>query len=218
MPIVTALEMKRGKKERVRLFLDDQFALELPLIDAAKLQRGQDLSDTEVQGLIDESTVANAFEKAINLLSIRPRSIEEVRRHLVKARFADSDIANAIERLQRQGYVDDLAFARFWIENRDAFKPMSPRAVAHELYQKGVEREVFESVLVAIDVEAAAYRAATKQVWRYRGKTRYELRKKLGALLRRRGFDFDVIARVVSRLECELDESQPDFFAGDDAE
>jgi hypothetical protein len=32
-------------------------------------------------------------------------------------------------------------------------------------------------------------------------------------MLRRRGFDFDTIHLAVSRLEGELDESQPDFFA-----
>ena len=216
MPIVTTLEVKQGKKECVSLFLDDEFTLEIPLIQAANLRRGQNLSDAEVQGLIDESVVVKAFDKAINLLSIRPRSIEEVRRRLARAGFADSVVAAAIDRLREQRYVDDLAFARFWIENREAFKPMSPRAIAHELYQKGVERDVYDALLEAIDVEDAAYRSSKKQIWRYRGKMRYEFKTRLTAMLRRRGFDFDTISRVVLRLECELNESQPDFFAGDD--
>lgn len=215
MPTVTALEVRHGKKERVRLFLDHEFALELPMIQAARLHRGQHLSDAEVQGLRDECAVANASDKAIGLLSRRQRSCEEIRRHLVKAGFADAVISVVIERLRDQQFVDDHAFARFWIENRDAFKPMSARAIAHELYQKGVDRDVFEPLLENLDVEDSAYRASQKQMWRYQGKARLEFRSKLNAMLRRRGFDFDTISLVVARLERELDEAQPDFFAGD---
>ena len=41
MPIVTALEYQKRNKDRVKLYLDDEFACELPLVQAAKLQRGQ---------------------------------------------------------------------------------------------------------------------------------------------------------------------------------
>ena len=215
MPTVTALEIKPGKKQRVRLFLDHEFALELPMFQAARLHRGQDLSGAEVQGLIDECALVNACDKAIGLLSRRQRSCEEIRRHLVKAGFADAVITAAVEKLRDQQFVDDCAFARFWIENRDAFKPMSARAIAHELYQKGVDRDVFEPLLKDIDAEDSAYRASQKQMWRYRGKARLEFRSKLNAMLRRRGFDFDTISLVISRIERELDEAQPDFFAGE---
>ena len=216
MPTVAALEFKQGKQERVRLFLDNEIVLELPLILAARMHRGQNLSDADVQRLIDECAVANAFDKAVGLLSRRQRSCEEIRRHLARTGFADDVIAAAVEKLQDQRFVDDHAFARFWIENREAFKPMSPRAIAHELYQKGVERNVFEPLLKDIDAEAAAFRAAQKQIWRYRGQSRLDFRSNLNGMLRRRGFDFDTISLVISRLECEIDESQPDFFAGED--
>ena len=216
MPIVTALEYQKRNKDRVSLYLDDEFACELPLVRAAKLQRGHGLSTTEVQALIEGSLIENALDRAVNFLSYRPRSCQEVRRHLHKVGLGDSVIAAVMQRLQQQGYVDDFAFARFWIENRESFKPMSPRALAHELYQKGVDRDVFTGLLEKIDVDAAAYRAATKQLWRVRGRARNEFRKKLSALLQRRGFDFDTIASVVSRLQCELEESQPDYFTGDD--
>ena len=165
--------------------------------------------------MTDECAIVNAVDRAISLLTKRQRSCEEVRRHLVKAGFADAVIAMAIDRLRDQHLVDDLAFARFWIENRDAFKPMAPRAIAHEMYQKGVDRDVFEHLLEQIDAESAAYRASQKQIWRYQGKARLEFRSKLNAMLRRRGFDFDTISLVVFRLESELDEAQPDFFAGE---
>ena len=44
MPIVTDLNVKGGKRERVRLHLDDGSSFELPAVQAARLRRGQDIS------------------------------------------------------------------------------------------------------------------------------------------------------------------------------
>ena len=74
-------------------------------------------------------------------------------------------VAIVVDRLRQQGIVDDVSFARFWIENRERFKPMAPRALQYELSQKGVSPDIIESLLPAIDAEASAERAAEKQIW-----------------------------------------------------
>ena len=110
-----------------------------------------------------------------------------------------------------------MAFARFWIENRDTFKPMAPRALRFELYQKGISDEILNTLFEEmLDVEDSAYRAAKKQIRRYKGKTRQEFRHKLGGKLQRRGFNYGVITDVLNRLLEEMDESDPDYFALDE--
>ena len=158
------------------------------------------------------------MDLALRYLSSRPRSADEVRRRLAKAGTNPIVIAAAMQRLREQQYLDDAAFARFWIENRQAFNPMSARAITYELVQKGVDREAFEGLLADIDEDAAASDAAKKQLWRYRSKTRGEFRARLGAMLKRRGFDYETIARAVEGLEKEVDQTQVDFFACEKAE
>ena len=218
MPIITALKVQKRNKERVNLYLDDEFAFGLPLMEAAELRCGQCLTEAEIEALIYEGEIQTAFQRAVRFLSYRPRSVEEVRRYLVKKELPDSVAAAVIDRLQRRGYVDDRAFARFWIENRNAFKPMAPRALRYELRQKGVDADVFQALVEELDVEDAAYRAAVKHIWRYRGKTSQEFKRKLGAMLQRRGFYEDVIQTVILRLQAELAKSDPDCFACADEE
>ena len=90
MPIVTGIQGPAKNSERVRLYLDDEFAFDLPLLEAAKLQCGQALSREEVQALNNESRMQGAFDRAVNYLSMRPRSSEEIRRHLVKSGISDA--------------------------------------------------------------------------------------------------------------------------------
>lgn len=214
MPVVTALEVQKRNKDRVNVYLDDEFAFGLPLLEAAKLRKGQNLTDEEIEYLTNEDAIQKAVDRAINFLSFRPRSTHEVRQNLVKKEIPESVIDIVIERLQRLGYIDDLAFARFWIENRDSFKPMSPRALKYELHQKGIEDSILNPLLEDIvDVQDSAYRVIVKRKWSYQGKTRQEFKKKLSGLLQRRGFHYGVITDVINRLMEELDEEEPDYFA-----
>lgn len=213
MPIITALRVQSGGGDRISLYLDDKYAFDLPLICVAGLGAGQELSEAEVKALDSKSTVKAAHDRAENYLSFRPRSTEEVHRHLVKSGVSDSVAAIVVDRLRQQGTVDDVSFAQFWIENRERFKPMAPRALRYELSQKGVDQDIVESLLGAVDAEASAERAAEKQIWRYRGKSRNDFRRKLGSWLYRRGFDRDTIHGVIDRLEAALDQSEPRYFA-----
>lgn len=213
MPIITGLRVQRKGRDRVSLYLDDAFAFDLPLVCAAGLHTGQALSQADVKALDDQRQQNAAYERAVNYLSYRSRSCQEVRRHLAKSGIPPAIAEVVLERLRRQGAVDDAAFARFWIENRERFKPMAPRALRYELRQKGVSEDIIASLLESIDAEASAARAAQKHIWRFRGETRGEFRRKLSSRLYRRGFDHDAIRCALDRLEAELDDSDPSYFA-----
>lgn len=217
MPVITALEVQKRNKERVNVYLDDEFAFGLPIMEAAKLRKGQTLTTAEIDALTNEDAIQQAVNRAVDYLSYRPRSTHEVRQNLIKKEIPDSVIHIAIERLERLGYLDDTAFARFWIENRDNFKPMSPRALRYELRQKGVTDTVLDPLIEDIvDVHESAYRAIEKRKWRFKGKTRHEFKHKLGGMLQRRGFHFGVANDVIQRLMDELEEEDPDYFTYDD--
>ena len=218
MPVVTGLEVFQRDKERVRLFLDEEYVMDLPAIEAARLSHGQSLTESEVAELSDAECCQRAFDQAIRFLSFRPRSVEEVRRHLVKKKVPESVLAVAIERLQQRDYLDDLEFARFWISNRDRFKPMGSRALRFELRQKGVDGEIVDDLLAEFDEAGTAYRAAQARMSRYRGNTRHVFRQKMSAMLRRRGFGEYAIKDAVLSMQAELEACDPDYFHGDDAD
>ncbi len=212
MPVITALEVNKRDKERVKLYLDDEFILSLPRVEAARLIIGQPLSQREVEALADTDAEQRAFDRALRFLSFRPRSAQEVRRNLKKHKVDDAHIAPVLERLERLGYLDDVGFAKFWLENRARFKPMGPRALRYELRSKGVADDIIETLLTDIDADEAAYRAAAGRANRIKRTTRQAFRRKLNGLLRRRGFEADTIRDVVLRLEREFEAADADYF------
>ncbi len=209
---VTALEVQKRNKERVNVYIDGEFAFGLNMMDAAALRKGQELSEADVARLQHADAIIKAVDAAANFLSYRPRSSAEVRQSLEKKQFQPGVVEAAMQRMTDLGYLDDSAFARYWVENRSTFKPRGPLALRTELRQKGVPDAIIREVVEDVDAEELAYRAAQKKLSRYRGGTLQDFKRKLGGHLQRRGFGYDVVNPVLNRLIDDLSESEPDFF------
>jgi regulatory protein len=210
--IITALEVQKRDKQRVNIYIDDEFAFGLSLIEAARLRKGQVLSEAEINALRNEDDVQRAVDSAAHFLSYRPRSMQEVRRNLTEKDLPAEVVEAAVSRLAVMGYVDDEAFARYWVQNRDEFKPLSQRALRQELRQKGIADAVIAAVLAEQDESSLAYKAASGQLRKLRNRTQREFKTKLAAFLQRRGFMYSTIQDVVVRLIEELTTDDPDYF------
>ncbi len=211
MSVITALEIQKKNKQRVNVYLDGVFAFGLNLMAAAGLKKGQALSETEISRLRAEDTVQQAVDSAAHFLSYRPRSRQEMRRNLAEKEFDSTVIEAALDRLTQMGYLDDVAFARFWTQNRADFKPLSHRALRQELRQKGIADPAIDEALSQLDESGMADQAARSQVRKLRNSTPRVFRAKLSAFLMRRGFSYDTTEDAVNRLMDELADD-PQYF------
>lgn len=217
MPIVTALKRQQRNKERVNVYLDDDFALGLHELDAAQLRLGQELTQAQIAELRERDAVNQAFERGITLLSFRPRSTQEIRQNLTRHGITEPIADAAIQRLQDMGYLDDVAFARFWVENRTQFKPRGASALRYELAQKGISRDIADPIIAEIvDEFDAALTVAHKQCRRYRGISQREFQTKLSAFLQRRGFRYETVRQVLDHLMPILHDEDEAFFLSED--
>jgi regulatory protein len=210
--VVTALEIQKRNKERVNVFVDGEYAFSLSLMEAAQLRKGQVLSETEIAALRGEDAVIQAVDKAAHFLGYRPRSMAEVRRNLTEKEIPAEVVDAALTRLTAMGYLDDEAFARYWIQNRSEFKPLSQRALRQELRQKGLANTVIDTVLDEVNETDLAYKAALTQTRRLKRLSRKDFQTKIASFLQRRGFSYSIARDVIQRLYEELEAEDPDYF------
>jgi len=213
--IVTALEVQKRDKERVNVFIDGEFAFGLNLLDAARLRKGQVLSEAEIAVLRDADAVVQAVNTVAHFLSYRPRSTQEVRRNLKEKETPEDVIEAAVEKMAVMGYLDDAAFARYWVDNRSQFKPLSHRALRQELRQKGLSDTVIDEALGEQSEPDLAYKAATTQLRKLRNCSVKEFKTKINAFLQRRGFSYSTTQDVVRRMIEALETDDPDYFNRD---
>lgn len=202
MGTITALEPQTPRANRVNVYVDGQFALSLSAILAARLRVGQTLSENDLANLAREEVLETARECALRFLTPRPRSAAEVRQHLVKKKFAADVIDQVLARLRQVGLIDDAAFARYWVENREQFRPRAARALRLELKRKGLAETDIAAVLDKVDERASAVRAAHTRAYRWRNLGRREFLEKMMAFLIRRGFAY-TIAKDAAQLAWE---------------
>lgn len=211
---ISAIEVQARRRDRVNVYLDGSFGFSLALMVAqdAGLRPGLEMDDGSIAALRDRDGKARAYDSALNFLSFRPRSESEVRLNLKRKGIDPDLIEETIARLHKTGLLDDAAFARFWVENRDNFSPRGERALKAELRQRGVGDEVVEEALSSDerDETAAARLAAAKKARSLHGLEYRTFRDRLSGYLARRGFNYDTIKEVVAEVWGEV--------GGDDTE
>jgi len=79
---ITAIRVQKRNRKRANVFIEGDFAFGLAMIEAAKLSKGQYLSDEEIASLRLADEKERAYELALGFLSYRPRSQAEVARRL----------------------------------------------------------------------------------------------------------------------------------------
>ncbi len=154
----------------------------------------------------DTPPAGDAYDAAVRYLGARPRSVSEIKRHLRIKRFDDEAQDKAIDQLRAQRYIDDEAFARYWVEQRAKFRPKGQRAIASELMQKGVARETIDIVLGEADPDGETKRAREairRPMTRWLAMDETERKRKIHQYLMTRGFSYDVIEEVIARPELE---------------
>lgn len=147
--IITALQADPADPNKVHIFLDDKhlMAVTLDVAAAERLTVGQSCSQERIERLHKAQELDEVYRGALNFLSYRPRSAREVEMRLRKKGHAPEHIESVMERLRHAGFVDDMEFARFWINSRMSFSPRGARLLRSELRQKGVPQNVVDEIL-----------------------------------------------------------------------
>jgi len=86
--------------------------------------------------------------KALKLLSYRPRSVYEIRFRLKKISPSPKLINQVINQFLEEDLLNDQEFARWWVDQRINHRPRGNFALKAELFQKGIDKEIINQVLL----------------------------------------------------------------------
>ena len=171
---------------------------------------------------LDAKECALAFrliskEKAANVFSCMSSKMqtylvdmfsETELKELLDDLYMDDTVDMVLYKLEKEGLLDDEAFACEWAATR-ARHQIGRGRILRELVHKGVSRDVAERAVDALDREegdAAALALAQKLLHRYAGEPdAKKAMAKLMAAMARRGYDFESARRA---LEQALEEAQ----------
>ncbi len=152
-----------------------------------------------------EKSRQKTFDRAVNLLTYKPRSIKELRTRLLEKNWTNEQIVDEIiEKLKFYGYLNDEQFAKSFAESQIRQKPVGKRVLKMKLAQKKLDKETVEAALEKIleetPEEEIIERAIAKRL-KLKGKpeTR-EHAKKFYDYLLRQGFSYDLVSNKMREI------------------
>jgi regulatory protein len=143
-----------------------------------------------------------AHHVSITALARRGLSRRELERHLRERDFDDAEIADEVARLERDGYVDDIALAQNLVGTLQERKGLGRSAIAAELTRRHLAPAAIEYALDLIDTGDELSRArelALKRAGQLRHVDRETAVRRLSAYLARRGYGGSTIRAAVDQ-------------------
>lgn len=95
----------------------------------------------------NEKDIGKARRYCLRLITLRSRSLSEIEDRLEGAGFSPDAARETVEKLKSEGLIDDLAFARQWVEYRVRTSPRGRAMMRAELGKKGITEDVIERTL-----------------------------------------------------------------------
>ncbi len=206
---ITAIKPQVKNKSRVSVYVDDAylFSLDLTQLLDLKVMVGAEYTEEELTSIRNESDFGKLYGRALEYAFIRPRSVGELQQYLYRKTMSrrgkegtlvpgySKDVAARVEeRILEKGYVDDVKFTTYWVENRKLQNGVSQRLLRQELRSKGVDNTVIDYALS--ETERTDKDELLKVI--EKKAARYTDREKLTKYLVGQGFSYGDVVEVLS--------------------
>ncbi len=208
MPKVTNLTPQKKDPRRYNLFIDDKFfcGIDESLILTFKLKKGIELDKETLEKIFSQSKLNKIYNRALDYLARRPRSEKEMRDYIkekitkYKIQISNdedlnSTIESLVDRLKSFNYINDLEFAKWWVEQRiERSKPSGLIKIKSELFKKGVDKSIVEKAWEELaPSEKDLAKAHFEKVASKYDLTNQKDKKRLVNYMLRQGFKWSII-------------------------
>lgn len=204
MAIITKIEAQKKDKNRVNIYVNDEFFLAIftELVYEFNLKKGMLIEKEHLKGILDKEMYVKAKNKALNILSKADQSERKIREKLSNE-FEEYTINEVIDFLKSNKFIDDELLASKIVNTNINLNKCGKNKIRQNLYNKGINSEAISEALCEIDenieFENAMY-LAKKRYQRVKNEDKRKIYQKISQHLAYKGFNYDIIKKVLNKL------------------
>ena len=147
-----------------------------------------------------------ALKFAMKLISLRKRSVFEIKERLRKKKFEEDIIEEVLQELKNYKYLNDEEFTEAYINDRINFNPRGRFLIKKELSEKGIAEDIIERKIEELlseekEIESAKKMAEKKLMTTSNKTDKIKVNQKIRSYLQSKGYSFDIINLVVKEEE-----------------
>lgn len=211
------IKFKKTSSGKYKLFLDNNESITLyeDVIVNNNLLLTKEVDNKLLDDLMKQNNCVDAYNIALNYISVRMRSKYEIKEYLSKKGITNTLIENTIQKLIKEGYLNDLTFTKAFVNDKLLFTNFGPLRIKKELSKYKVEEEIIKEVIDDIDYETVREKLSNlmeKQIRIKKGSAN-SLKIKLVNYFNNLGYDKDMVLKELSsyNLKSDLDKLKSDY-------
>lgn len=146
---ITKITQQAKHANRYSIYIEEKYSFSLSeaALLESKLVNGQELSEEQVEEYKQLSSDDKLYNRALNYVALRPRSVWEVEFYLKRKDSPAPLIEQITNKLIRLGLLDDKKFAEAFVHDRRLLRSSSVRKITLELRKKHVPGNIIEQVI-----------------------------------------------------------------------
>lgn len=216
MAKITDIKTNKRNKERVSIFVEDEFVLACSdeLVYKRSLKIGDEIDVTVLKEIAKEDEFVKAKDRAYRYLERTYKTEKEVKDYLSKKEYDDGVIERVILVLREYNLTDDYRYAEIFIKSK--IKTNGLRKITFDLERKGISKEIIRDALNETVIEDNSVKEVEEEkcfniglkkynLLKKREDDKFKLKSKLFSFLAGRGYDFDLINSVTEKILSEED-------------
>ena len=104
-----------------------------------------------LEALLTENIKYDIYNKCVKYISIRLRSINEIKEYMKRLNADEETINNTIDRLLKNNLLNDEVFTKAFIQDKLNFTTMGPYRIEQELKRQHIDNTIISKYLYNID-------------------------------------------------------------------
>ncbi|MET3683113.1 regulatory protein [Alkalibacillus flavidus] len=215
MVTISKITKQKKHQDRFNIFIERQgeesfaFGVHEDLLVRYALRKGMELTDDDMNDIQKQDAMYRYYTLSINYLSYRMRAKSEIIDYLTKKEASQQDIDYVVERLEREGLLDDHAFAEAFVRSKMNTSSNGPNKLKQELYQKKLSEDQIAHGLSQYTHEAEVDKLVSLIEKKMRSSQKKSFQEQVNQIkqsMMQKGFNRDAIDVAMQSIDTTVDE------------
>lgn len=205
MNIITKLEIGKRNKERINVYIDDEFAFSLSaeIVYKENLAPKQVIDIENLTRLSREDEFMKCKNSALKIVERSYKTEKEIFNKLIAKEYSKESINRVIEFLIEYNLINDRNYVKMYV--KDKLKSQGKNKIKYNLKRKGISDELINEELSKIDYDDSKDGAIILAQKKYnelqrRESDKYKLSQKLYRFLISKGYNYDLASDVMKEV------------------
>lgn len=202
---ITNVEVQKKNKNRVNVYIDEEFAFgcDAEIVYKYGIKKNNQVDAKQLMEIMEEENFIKCKTAALRIIERTYKTEKEIIDKLREKGYDEKSINRTIDFMEEYNLINDRKYTEMYL--KDKIKVQGINKIKYTLLRKGVCEEVIKDKITSIsrdDEKEVALKLAQKKYSQItnREQDKYKISQKLYRFLASKGYDYDCINDVIKKV------------------